>query len=226
VYKIKLDKTILEFNVPTLVTYVILRGKMAAAEVREKIDKKDEIEKEILALHEVLESHHTNMTDELVDEEGFPRSDVDVLTVRKTRVRIIYLQNDLKNILKEIEEGLYNVHARARENRPPVKKADNSTISADLEPFLHVDLITEGSPAEKAGLEVNDMITRFGSITLDNFSGLKVIGELVNNSKGTEINVTVQRKLDNKLVNKSLKLTPNVWSGRGFLGCNIVPIKK
>jgi len=166
------------------------------------------------------------MTDELVDEEGFPRSDVDVLTVRKTRVRIIYLQNDLKNILKEIEEGLYNVHARARENRPPVKKADNSTISADLEPFLHVDLITEGSPAEKAGLEVNDMITRFGSITLDNFSGLKVIGELVNNSKGTEINVTVQRKLDNKLVNKSLKLTPNVWSGRGFLGCNIVPIKK
>lgn len=211
---------------PTLVTYVILRGKMAAAEVREKIDKKDEIEKEILALHEVLESHHTNMTDELVDEEGFPRSDVDVLTVRKTRVRIIYLQNDLKNILKEIEEGLYNVHAKARENRPPVKKADNSTISADLEPFLHVDLITEGSPAEKAGLEVNDMITRFGSITLDNFSGLKVIGELVNNSKGTEINVTVQRKLDNKLVNKSLKLTPNVWSGRGFLGCNIVPIKK
>jgi len=212
--------------VPTLVTYVILRGKMAAAEVREKIDKKDEIEKEILALHEALESHHTNMTDELVDGEGFPRSDIDVLTVRKTRVRIIYLQNDLKNILKEIEEGLYNVHAKARENRPPVKKVDNSTISADLEPFLHVDLITEGSPAEKAGLEVNDMITRFGSITLDNFSGLKVIGELVNNSKGTEINVTVQRKLDNKLVNKSLKLTPNVWSGRGFLGCNIVPIKK
>jgi len=212
--------------VPTLAAYVILRGKMAAAEVREKIDKKDEIEKEILALHEVLESHHTNMTDELVDGEGFPRSDVDVLTVRKTRVRVIYLQNDLKNILKEIEEGLYNVHAKARENRPPVKKADNSTISADLEPFLHVDLITEGSPAEKAGLEVNDMITRFGSITLDNFSGLKVIGELVNNSKGTEINVTVQRKLDNKLVNKSLKLTPNVWSGRGFLGCNIVPIKK
>jgi len=212
--------------VPTLAAYVILRGKMAAAEVREKIDKKDEIEKEILALHEVLESHHTNMTDELVDGEGFPRSDVDVLTVRKTRVRVIYLQNDLKNILKEIEEGLYNVHAKARENRPPVKKADNSTISADLEPFLHVDLITEGSPAEKAGLEVNDMITRFGSITLDNFSGLKVIGELVNNSKGTEINVTVQRKLDNRLVNKSLKLTPNVWSGRGFLGCNIVPIKK
>jgi len=212
--------------VPTLVTYVILRGKMAAAEVREKIDKKDKIEKEILALHEALESHHTNMTDELVDGEGFPRSDIDVLTVRKTRVRIIYLQNDLKNILKEIEEGLYNVHAKARENRPPVKKVDNSTISADLEPFLHVDLITEGSPAEKAGLEVNDMITRFGSITLDNFSGLKVIGELVNNSKGTEINVTVQRKLDNKLVNKSLKLTPNVWSGRGFLGCNIVPIKK
>ena len=29
------------------------------------------------------------MTDELVDSEGYPRADIDVLTVRKTRVRII-----------------------------------------------------------------------------------------------------------------------------------------
>ena len=29
------------------------------------------------------------MTDDLIDQEGYPRADVDVLTVRKTRVRII-----------------------------------------------------------------------------------------------------------------------------------------
>ena len=29
------------------------------------------------------------MTDDLVDAEGYPRADIDVLTVRKTRVNIL-----------------------------------------------------------------------------------------------------------------------------------------
>ena len=33
--------------------------------------------------------HGSNMTDDLIDPEGYPRADVDVLTVRKTRVRVI-----------------------------------------------------------------------------------------------------------------------------------------
>ena len=48
------------------------------------------------------------MTDELVDHEGYPRADVDILTVRKTRVRIICKFCDFQNvfilILKEFEK--------------------------------------------------------------------------------------------------------------------------
>lgn len=62
------------------------------------------------------------------------------------------LQNDYKDIMKEIEEGLYKIHAEARQ-----KQAESSTeetpspTSEDtlnrLSPFLVIDKVDEGSPA-------------------------------------------------------------------------------
>ncbi|RLO09218.1 hypothetical protein DYB28_014714 [Aphanomyces astaci] len=40
----------------------------------------------------------------LVDDEGFPRSDIDVYTVRHKRHRFACLQNDLKWKMQEIED--------------------------------------------------------------------------------------------------------------------------
>lgn len=37
------------------------------------------------------------------------------------------------------------------------------------------------------GLRINDLITKFGSITVENFTGLKAVGDLVSNSKGVRL---------------------------------------
>lgn len=98
----------------------------------------------------------------------------------------------------------------------------SSSSSADdqhLQPFVVVNLVSPESPAESAGIEVRDKIVAFGSITSANFRDLAQIGELVKNSMNQEIKVKVKR--DDKI--EELSLVPKVWSGRGLLGCNIVP---
>ena len=52
-------------------------------QVLELMKEKDNLEEEIKALHQVLESQKVGMDDSLVDQEGFPRSDIDVYQVRK-----------------------------------------------------------------------------------------------------------------------------------------------
>ena len=44
--------------------------------------QKDNLEEEIKALNQVLESQKVGMDDPLVDAEGFPRADIDVYQVR------------------------------------------------------------------------------------------------------------------------------------------------
>ena len=196
---------------------------MASDDMKRMMKQKTEVESELKELHDVLHSHNTNMVDELVDKEGFPRSDVDVLTIRKTRVRIIYLQNDLKKLMVDIEEELHRLHAVAREQKPSGTEdvSKKTSPTSNLVPFLRVDDVIGGSPADKAGLEVNDLIMRFGSVTLTNFAGLQTISSVVQHSKGEEVLVAVQRSH----VHKTLKLVPNTWSGKGLLGCSVVPVK-
>lgn len=46
----------------------------------------------------------------LVDEEGFPRADIDLFEVRKFRNRLACLQTDHCTVMKKIEAGLLNIH--------------------------------------------------------------------------------------------------------------------
>ena len=46
----------------------------------------------------------------LVDREGFPRDDVDVMEVRKLRNRHAILVTDHKNMSKALEKKLYDLH--------------------------------------------------------------------------------------------------------------------
>ena len=50
-------------------------------QILELMKQKDNLEEEIKALHQVLESQKVGMDDPLVDAEGFPRSDIDVYQV-------------------------------------------------------------------------------------------------------------------------------------------------
>lgn len=86
-------------------------------QVLKLIERKDDIERKINDYGYLLAANgNVGMTESLVDDFGFPRNDIDVYQVREARHHIICLQNDLKTLLKEIEQGLTEVHAEAKIN--------------------------------------------------------------------------------------------------------------
>ena len=184
---------------------------------------KDKIESELKDLQEVLDANHVGMDDPVVDSEGFPRNDIDVYQIRHARHKIICLRNDHKTLMSKIEEGLHKVHAVARSQTEcsAVATAIDIVDTTDLEPFLRVNLVSSGSPAELAGIQVEDLILAFGSIDYRNFKSLKDIGTLVQNSRYKAINVNIKRGSSTL----SLTLTPRPWAGKGLLGCNVIPIE-
>ncbi|KAK9310017.1 hypothetical protein QLX08_000496 [Tetragonisca angustula] len=181
---------------------------------------KDKIESDLEALKEILEINHVGMEDSLVDCEGYPRNDIDVYQVRHVRHKIICLRNDHKALMNKIEEGLHKVHALARnqtESPSPTVIQDN----VQLDPFLKVNLVSPGSPADIAGIQVDDLILEFGSIDCRNFKSLKDIGTLVQNSRYKTINIKLKR--GSNII--ALTLIPRPWIGNGLLGCNVIPIE-
>lgn len=86
-------------------------------QVMKLMERKEQIERTINDCGRILiVNKNVGLHESLVDEDGFPRNDIDVYQVRQARNQIICLQNDLKALLKEIEEGLIEVHAEAKVN--------------------------------------------------------------------------------------------------------------
>lgn len=185
---------------------------------------KDKIESELKTLKEILDCNHVDMDEPLVDSEGYPRQDIDVYQVRHTRHKIICLSNDYKILMKKIEEGLHKVHSlagTATRTQQPGSDAFHSEETEMLEPFLKVNLVSPESPAENAGIQVDDLILEFGSINCRNFKSLTDIGKLVENSRYKTIHVKIKRG-SNTIV---LPLTPRPWVGKGLLGCNVISLE-
>nr|XP_006640292.1 PREDICTED: 26S proteasome non-ATPase regulatory subunit 9 [Lepisosteus oculatus] len=195
--------------------------------VKNLVKKKDEIEEQIKAYYDVLEDQKgVGMDGPLVDVEGYPRADVDVFQVRTARHNISCLQNDHKAIMLEIEEALHQLHAREKAKRAwdeaEAREEAMEQARSPPQPFARVDAITPGSPASLAGLHVGDEIVEFGSVNSVNFQNLQNIAMVVQHSEGKPLSITVIRS--GQTVH--LGLTPQRWSGRGLLGCNIVPLRK
>lgn len=64
----------------------------------------------------------------------------------------IGLKNDHKDLMRKIEEGLHRVHALAGASKSEQSISDVSDVQETeaLEPFLRVNLVSPGSPAETA----------------------------------------------------------------------------
>ncbi|XP_053647451.1 26S proteasome non-ATPase regulatory subunit 9 isoform X2 [Cherax quadricarinatus] len=186
------------------------------------IEEKEKIEQTLKELWDVLKSNNMGMTEPVIDSEGYPRSDIDVYQVRHARHQIKCLQNDHTALLQRIEEGLAVVLSPSSAENLDPNGINISPASPAREPFAKVDHVSLGSPANMAGLLENDFITQFGSITCDNFRSLTNIAQVVQHSANSPIQITVSRNEQSI----SLSLTPRQWSGRGLLGCNIVPVEK
>lgn len=173
--------------------------------VLELVAKRDAIDREIDALRDVLNSQKVGMDAPLVDSEGFPRNDVDVPQIRETRVKIIRLENDRKDLMEKIRVGLETVF-----------KVDESSAGKSVKPvvqelpFAYINMVSPGSAAEAAGLKAGDELLRFGKVNHTNHNGLMALANELNG----ETNVVVGRQ------GERLELV--VHGER--LGCQILPL--
>ena len=64
--------------------------------------------------------------DPLIDAEGYPRGDVDIVNIKNKRRRLAEINTDFKDIMKQIEKHMLDLHA----SLPPVDA--NSSIAIDV----------------------------------------------------------------------------------------------
>ena len=172
--------------------------------------QKEKIEININQLHSELKEVNA-FGESMVDSEGFPRGDLDINQVVLKRKKYNSLQVDHQEVMKRIEELIYEVHSEPVEPSAPI-------------PFAKVDQVFEGSPAEKAGLKVEDLILEFGQVTHSTLVNLSEdLVKVVQDSVNKECPVKVLRKINNRETEEvSLKITPSNWNGNGLLGCHII----
>ncbi|KAH9381713.1 hypothetical protein HPB48_010532 [Haemaphysalis longicornis] len=187
-----------------------------------QLDKrKVEIEAAIAAQNEILDANGVGMDEPLVDNDGFPRSDIDVYKVRHARHQIICLLNDHKALMKDVERALHDHHAQISRNGAGETREEQELIAevSALKPFAVVGNVENGSPAQTAGLMSGDKIVKFGSVSAGNFRDVMDVAAVVRHSVGQPVNLYVKRGSSTVPV----VLTPKPWHGRGLLGCAIVP---
>ncbi|KAK3856888.1 hypothetical protein Pcinc_019148 [Petrolisthes cinctipes] len=186
------------------------------------VEEKEKLEQTLKELWEILKTNNVGMTEAVVDTEGYPRSDIDVYQVRHARHQIKCLQNDHTALLRRIDEGLSVVMGPSGQENSDPNGTENPTPPTTLEPFARVGAVEAGSPAFLAGLREDDQVTKFGSVTSENFRSLSDVAQVVQHSRNTQVQVGVVRGLATHM----LALTPRQWAGRGLLGCNLVPIER
>lgn len=153
---------------------------------------------------------------------GFPRSDVDVVTIRLIRIKIIRLRNDHAFVLQLLEAHL----VERLQGSNPTDEAVTTTIevvpSQNYFPFAVVREVAPNGPADKSGLRTGDTVTLFDSdIHAGNHNKLSALAGRVREKVGRDIPVELIR--EGQKVQVTLVPTDN-WGGRGVLGCLLVPL--
>nr|CAG8565584.1 15758_t:CDS:2 [Entrophospora candida] len=191
-----------------------IRKSDTVLKAQELMSQKEEIENQL----DDLEKQGIGMTEQLVDHEGFPRSDIDIVTVRTARAKIIALRNDHKAVMSEIEKALHAIHAENKANK--LVEGNNDESIGKPKPFAIVNAVAPDSPAKEAGLIKGDRIIRFGYIHSNNNQNLNALNSFVTENVGV-----LERGETHSSQLIVLHLTPrHGWGGKGLLGCHILPI--
>lgn len=201
------------------------------------------------------------MTTSLTTFDGFPRSDIDVAQIRTTRARIIRLKNDHKALMSKLEIAVQEAFAAGKApefaatssaaSRTPVVQTEigaaaSSSTTAIEPPFARVNTVVSNSPADIAGMQVADKVTKFGTVNWTNHERLSRVAQVVQQNEnvrwrsvGRKTRCSEADHLQRTILVKVLRegpanaasqplelhLTPRRdWGGRGLLGCHLLPV--
>ncbi|CAK9435601.1 uncharacterized protein LODBEIA_P03280 [Lodderomyces beijingensis] len=202
-------------------------AKFSAFTFQQLSNLKLEIESQLRILFNLLQQkYNADMDTPLVTKDGFPRSDIDVVTIRLIRVQIIRLRNDYKELLKILDSKIEQEFARRQSEAPSADVEGSNAAGAEKRgytiPFAQVKEVIPGSPASAAGLEEGDAMVLFDeNIHALNHNKLQSLVERIKSRIGQDIEVQVQRL--GRVETLVLRPT-NDWEGQGLLGCRIIPI--
>lgn len=211
------------------------------AEAMKLMDTRSALESEMNSIIDRLtQPGAPGLSGNLVDSEGFPRSDIDIPVVRADRIKLAQLRNDYKVITEKISQTIEVLHSAkltpasthrgtgiigtsqgiSASNVSEVAISERSVSAMDVDviggrPFAMVDEISEASPAEEDGLQLGDQIVKFGNVEFGDALLPKLAAEAQTN-RGQAVPVVVKRQ--GALINLSVK--PREWQGRGLLGCH------
>ena len=211
--------------------------------------KREEIEAEISGIVEYLQTPQPSgaipgLKGNLIDDEGFPRADLDIHMIRIQRNRLAHLQTDHQTNMKAIEKLLPQLHAmyKAENIQRPDQNTESNLPSKNVTPsrrvlpraelgrhqansslqypVARVEKVDINSPGAKAGLLVGDRILSFGTIlrTVGGMQDLRRLSQHLKENENKEIDIVVLRGTN--VVN--LVLVPSKWEGNGLLGCFLV----
>jgi 26S proteasome non-ATPase regulatory subunit 9 len=197
------------------------------------IAQRDALELEAFSISEDLNSFGpqgqapAGLKDLLVDKEGFPRADIDVISVLNKRNRLAIINTDHKILMKQIEDILKS-HVSSDTISNGKTRFDESTIFINLEnknkPFAIINEILKDSPAESAGLLDGDKLVEFENLNLSNCSNpINKLPDIVQKNFNSQIKIKIIRESDPDTIIE-LNVIPKVWGGRGLIGCHFTPI--
>ncbi|ESR66855.1 PDZ domain-containing protein [Citrus sinensis] len=189
-------------------------GTNLKAEIMSLMEKRSALEADMNAIIDRLcQSNGPGLSGNLVDSEGFPRTDIDIHLVRSERRRLAGddggSNNQNPSILSTVQSASFN-------NAVP----RNSPAAMDVDviirrPFAVIDEITDASPAAEDGLQLGDQVLKFGTVEAgDNL--LERLAAEGRKNQGNAVPVVIMRQ--GGLIN--LAVTPRPWQGRGLLGCH------
>ena len=185
---------------------------------QEVAEVKNEIETQLDLLATMLDQYNADMDTKLITSDGFPREDIDVVSIRLIRVKVIRLRNDHKQVLKALETKMIEEFATRKDDSvEKVVESPKFTI-----PFARVGQVVVNSPAHRAGLKEGDRIVLFDDdVHATNNANLTILASRVKNKVDRDIKVQLLRGIEEV----ELTLVPtNNWDGQGLLGCRLVPL--
>ncbi|CUM57412.1 uncharacterized protein AC631_02759 [Debaryomyces fabryi] len=186
---------------------------------------KNEIESQLSLLFDILSNQYkADMSTPLLTDDGYPRSDIDVVGIRLIRVKIIRLRNDVKLVYSLLEAKLIERFEEQKNSGVPDTSEQSEQVRNPLLytiAFATVSEVVPHGPASTSGLKEGDQIISVDDIHAANHNKLANISLKVRDSVDKSLSVIILRNG----TRQTLELKPtDKWDGRGLLGCRLLPL--